>query len=112
MFIAGAQAQGSRSVRSETRQQNLAGLCKSGCAPTERRVKQSTADYKHLAPNGAKSINVLLYFKLESTNDKWKMYLGRSDDYYLPDVARVRRRSISELLEISGFSMKLSSLIM
>ena len=51
-------------------------------------------------------------FKLESTNDKWKMYLGPSDDYYLPDVARVRRRSISELLEISGFSMKLSSLIM
>ena len=78
----------------------------------ERRIKPRTADYKHLAPNGAKSVNVLLHFKLESTNDKCN-FLGRSFDVcYLPELARVRRRSISELLEISGFSMKLSSLIM
>jgi hypothetical protein len=66
MFIATSTAQRSRSVRSETRQRNLAGAGKSGCAPTDQRVKQRTADYKHLAPNGAKSISVLLNFEVES----------------------------------------------
>ena len=70
MFIATSAAQRSRSVRSETRQRNLADAGKSGCAPTERRVKQRTVDYKHLAPNGAKSINDLLHFEVESANDK------------------------------------------
>jgi len=66
MFIATSAAQRSRSVRSETRQPNLAEAGKSGCAPTERRAKHRTADYKHLAPNGAKRINVLLHSEAES----------------------------------------------
>jgi hypothetical protein len=46
--------------------QNLRGSRQSGCAPTELQSKQRPLGYKHLAPLGGSTNNILLHFKLES----------------------------------------------
>ena len=68
MFIATNHSQRSRSVRRETRQQNL-HKGKSDCAPTELRSKERTGSYKHLAPLRPRS---------GEANEIWKIF-GLSD---------------------------------